>query len=84
MRWTFGGKSGHGAILDEMEKWRNDLYAVVTAIKLLQEEEQNEARDLYDQLFAEEVGGKAVHSANVMDELVRSSLSDDHQTGKFI
>jgi hypothetical protein len=80
MRWTFGGKSGHEAILAEMEKWRSDLWAVVAAIKLLQEEEQD--RDLYDQLFAEEVGGKAVHSANVMDEL-RSSRSDD-QTGKFL
>jgi hypothetical protein len=48
MRWTFGGKSGHEAILEEMEKWRSDLYAVVTAIKLLQEEEQAEARDLYN------------------------------------
>ena len=83
IRWTFGGKSGHEAILEEMEKWRSDLYAVVTAIKLLQEEEQDEARDLYNQLFAEEVGGRAVHSANVMDELVRSSCSDD-QTGKFL
>jgi hypothetical protein len=82
LRWTFGGKSGHEAVLAEMEKWRSDLYLVVTAIKLLQEEEKNEDRDLYNQLFREDVGGRAVHSANVMDEVLRGSGSD--QAGKFL
>ena len=85
IRWTFGGKDGHEAILAEMENWRTNLHSVVEAIKLLQEEED---RDLYNQLFAEEVGGRAVHSANVMDDELHNSRSDDQyeqtETGKFL
>lgn len=55
---------------------------VVTAIKLLQEEEQQDAKDLYNQLFEEGVGGRANHCAAIMDGLCRSP-SYSPADGKF-
>lgn len=69
LRWTFKGKSGYEAILQEMAEWRSEVRDVVDAIKLLQEEEREEDRNLYKQLFSV-CGGSGIRSANMMDDVL--------------
>ncbi|KIK65975.1 hypothetical protein GYMLUDRAFT_239644 [Collybiopsis luxurians FD-317 M1] len=69
LRWTFKGKSGYEAILHEMAEWRREVHDVVDIIKLLQEEEKEEDRKLYKQLF-EKCGGAGIRSADMMDDVL--------------
>ena len=71
LRWTFKGKSGYEAILHEMAEWRSEVRDVVEAIKLLQEEEKEEDRNLYKQLFGE-CGGEGVRRADQMGDTLHS------------
>ncbi|KZV69915.1 hypothetical protein PENSPDRAFT_685932 [Peniophora sp. CONT] len=70
LRWTFKGKSGYEAVLQEMADWRREVHDVVDAMKLLQEDENDEDRVLYKQLF-EVCGGPGVRSADAMDAVRR-------------
>jgi hypothetical protein len=70
LRWTFQGKSGYEAILHEMGEWRSEVRDVVDAIKLLQDEEKEEDRQLYKQLF-EVGGGPGVRSADAMEDVLQ-------------
>lgn len=69
LRWTFKGKSGYEAILHEMAEWRSEVRDVVDIMKLLQEEEKEEDRKLYKQLFGL-CGGPGIRSADMMDDVL--------------
>ncbi|KAL0563801.1 hypothetical protein V5O48_018263 [Marasmius crinis-equi] len=69
LRWTFKGKSGYEAILHEMAGWRSEVRDIVDIIKLLQEEEKEEDRNLYKQLFGV-CGGTGIRSADAMDDVL--------------
>ena len=71
LRWTFKGKSGYGAILQEMAEWRREVHDVVDAIKLLQEDEKEEDRGLYRRLF-EDCGGVGIRCADKMDDVLHN------------
>ena len=71
LRWTFKGKSGYGAILQEMAEWRREVHDVVDAIKLLQEDEKEEDRGLYKWLF-EDCGGVGIRCADKMDDVLHN------------
>lgn len=80
LRWTFKGKSGYEAILQEMAEWRSDVRDVVDAIKLLQDGEKEEDRSLYKQLFSV-CGGPGIQSASRMDDALRGRESQSINLG---
>jgi hypothetical protein len=65
LRWAFGGKSGYGAILQELKQWEDEVAHVITAMKLRQDRDTDPA--LYKRLFATSI---AVQRADEMDDLL--------------
>ncbi|KAJ3761246.1 hypothetical protein EV360DRAFT_80416 [Lentinula raphanica] len=71
LRWTFRGKSGFEAILQELNDWQSRAWFIIGAMKLLQEPDgSEEERALYRKLFAsvERIG--SLREILAMDDVV--------------
>jgi len=65
LRWTFGGKSGHDAILQELKEWEGEVNNIIIAMKLRQD--RNTSPALYKRLFETSI---AVRCADMMDDVL--------------
>jgi len=72
LRWSFGGKNGYEAIIQEMKEWRSELNEVITAIKLIQDTtdatEGPKGRDCHRRLFR--LGGAGLRQAGIMEDIL--------------
>ena len=73
MHWTFRGKSGYEAILQELQEWQSRAQFGITSMKLRQEMDEKSDREIYQKLF--EMGGVDVRRADELDDIKHNRVS---------